>query len=101
MPEYVTAAISYGLELQVRVDMFGEEHEDAIVRFGKQYRGRWLGETNRHWLSWLYAVREDSWPADLLALVWKWGEAKSEGKDAAFEELVEKQRANRERRWAE
>ncbi len=75
--------------------MFSEEHEDAIVRFGRQHRGKWLSETNRHWLSWLVSIKEGVWPDGLLDLVWKWGYVKSKGKPEPFEALVGQQRLRR------
>ena len=36
---HATAVVGYGLKPKIRTDIFGEEYEDAIIRFGKQHRG--------------------------------------------------------------
>jgi len=92
MPK-IAGIVDWGIEIVSRTDLFGESHVDGIVNFGRQQRGKWLSECNRHWLAWLYAMKkEDEWPQDLLNLVWFWGDRKSVSKDESFDDLVDRMR---------
>jgi len=88
----VAGMVDWGIEVVQRTDLFGEEWQDAIIRFGRQHRGEYLSETNRHWLCWLFCVKRDEWPAELLNLVWYWGNQESAGKDETFDDLIDAMR---------
>jgi|GEM_PF-4928542 len=105
MGELVAGLVDWGIEVMERADLFGEKWQDGIVNFGRQHRGKWLSETNRHWLAWLYVTKEDEWPQELLDLVWFWGDRISQGKNESFDDLADQMRleseaANGSGEWA-
>lgn len=87
MPK-VAGIVDWGIETVTRTDLFGETWQDGLVGFGK-HRGIYLSETSRHWLAWLYVVKEKDWPQALLQLIWYWGDRKSAGKDKTFDDLID------------